>query len=88
MRQFILKLKDESKADFLLELLSSFAFVEVTSALESPIVSVPTTFGVPIEGGPASVTYTNVEEGYREMAADRAREQEASEWIEGTLNVE
>jgi hypothetical protein len=27
-----------------------------------------------------------IEQGYKDMAEDKEREQEASEWIEGTLN--
>ena len=29
----------------------------------------------------------SVEQGYKRMAADEAREQEAAEWIEGTLDA-
>lgn len=29
-----------------------------------------------------------IEKGYREMAKDKEREEEAFEWIEGTLNAE
>ncbi len=28
-----------------------------------------------------------IEQGYKDMAEDKEREQEASEWIEGTLNT-
>lgn len=32
--------------------------------------------------------WTSLEEGYRAMAADEEQEQEALEWVEGTLNTE
>lgn len=34
---------------------------------------------------PASMTKEEIEASYREMAADKEREAEALEWIEGTL---
>ncbi len=54
----------------------------------------PTWFIVPKELGEAVLkaakdserkTLTALAEGYREMAADRAREREAEEWVEGLI---
>ena len=88
MSQFLLQLKDESKKAFLLELLGAFTFVEVRSTVEPFGANPPSTFGEAVDGLPGSVTYDDVEEGYRAMAADQDREREATAWIEGTLDGE
>ena len=87
MENITIKVTDRSKRDFLLELLSSLAYVEVAHADSPPAAMViPNEFGVE---HPGEIEYfDDSDEGIQAMADDEEREREALEWIEGTLMID